>query len=354
MSCPQCQSTEIGSSGKCRVCGYQIQAPDSTPALKPEAKNSRKHAGMIEMNYSEGAQETPPKEEIPQWRKDVSQRFQEIKQKKEVAEAAEKKAQAEHKPSPVPDSQIQTVVVPVLRAAKPDEKAPARKPHSKPSAPIPQQKMLQPVVSEPKASKPATQPADPQEIQKLIDSAVSLQSPVVDRPAGPAENYGAIRERMVRGRMVRGRMVRGRMARGRMVEDEGKWIFLSRTLSGLIDLICIVLCTGIFVLAAEFFSGFIMLDFISLINLVVLLLLTYFVYSFFFLFASNQTIGMMITDLRVVGTNKRRPSLSQLAIRCCCYILSLLIFGIGLLWGLFNRENLCLHDRLSNTTVVRI
>jgi uncharacterized RDD family membrane protein YckC len=334
MSCPQCQSTEIGSSGKCRVCGHQVQTPDSAPALEPEAKDTPKLAGMIEMNYSEGAQETPPKEEIPQWRKDVSQRFQAIKQKKEVAEAVEKKTQLDPKPLPASDSQVKTMVVPVPPAARSDEKAPARKLYPKPSAPIPHQKMLQPVVSEAIASKPATQPADPKEIQKLIDSVVLLQSSAVDKLACPAENYGAARERII--------------------DDEGKWILLSRTLSGLIDLICIVLCTGIFVLAADFFSGIIMLDFISLVNLSALLLLTYFVYSFFFLFASNQTIGMMITDLRVVGTNKKRPSLAQLAIRCCCYIISLLIFGIGLLWGLFNRENLCLHDRLSDTTVVRI
>jgi uncharacterized RDD family membrane protein YckC len=344
MSCPQCQNTEIGSSGKCSVCGYQMQAPDSAPALGPEEKDSRKLTGMIEMNYSEGAQETPPKEEIPQWRKDLSQRLQAIKQKKEAAGAAEKKSPADSKPSPASDFHIQTVVIPVTSPARPDEKASPRKPHPRPSVPIPHQKTLQPVVPETIASKPATKPADPQEIQKLIDSVVVLQPADVDKPASPAENYGATRERIVHGRMVR----------GRMVEDEGKWILLSRTLSGLIDLICVVLCTGIFVLAAEFFSGFIMLDFISWVNLSVLLLLTYFVYSFFFLFASNQTIGMMITDLRVVGTNRKRPSLTQLVIRCCCYIISLLIFGIGLFWGLFNRGNLCLHDRLSDTTVVRI
>jgi uncharacterized RDD family membrane protein YckC len=316
------------------VCGYRIQATDSAPALESEAKDSRKLTGMIEMNYSEGAHESPPKEEIPQWRKDVSQRFQAIKQKKDAAEVAEKKAQADPKPSPPPDFQIKPVEVPVAPPAKPAEKASARKLHPKPSAPIPHQKMLQPVVLETIAIKPATQPADPQEIQKLIDSVVSLRSSAVAKPASPVENCIAARERIV--------------------DDEGKWILLSRTLSGLIDLIFIVLCTGIFVLAAEFFSGFIMLDFISRVNLSALLLLTYFVYSFFFLFASNQTIGMMITDLRVVGMNKKRPSLSQLIIRCCCYIFSLLVFGIGLLWGLFNRGNLCLHDRLSDTTVVRI
>jgi uncharacterized RDD family membrane protein YckC len=336
-----------------------MQAPDSepaldsAPALEPESKDSRKLAGMIEMNYSEGDQESPPKVEIPQWRKDLSERLQAIKQKKEIAEAAGKKAQADYKPLPASDSRIQTAVVSIPSPAKPDEKAPARKPAHKSSGPIPRQKTLQPVAPETISSKPAAQPVDPKEIQKLIDSVVLLQSSATDRQADAAESHGSTPDQIVRGRTVHGRTVRGRIVRGRIAGDEGKWIFLSRTLSGLIDLICIVLCTGIFILAADFFSGIIMLDFISVVNLSALLLLTYFVYSFFFLFASNQTIGMMITDLRVVGINKKRPSLAQLAIRCSCYIISLLIFGIGLLWGLFNRENLCLHDRLSDTTVVR-
>jgi uncharacterized RDD family membrane protein YckC len=334
MSCPQCQSAEIGSSGKCKVCGYQILSPDSVSEMEPEAKDTRKHAGMIEMNYSEGDQESPPKEEIPQWRKDLAQRLQAIKQKKEVAGAAGNKAPIDYKPSPSSDFQIKTVAVPVPPPAKPDEKTPARKPAPKLSAPLPRQKTLQPLAPETVASKPAGQQADPREIQKLIDSVVSRQSPVADKPAGHAENNDATHERMV--------------------DDEGKWILLSRTLSGLIDLICIVLCAGIFVLAADFISGIIVVDSTSLMNLSALLLLTYFVYSLFFLVTSNQTIGMMITDLRVVGMDEKRPPVTRLAIRCCCYIISLLAFGIGLLWALFNRRHLCLHDRLSDTMVVRI
>lgn len=316
------------------VCGYQVQAPDSTPALKPEAEDRLMQAGLIEMNYSEGAQESPQKEDVPQWRKDLSQRLQEIRQKKEIAETAGKGTPIDSKPSPAPEAQIQTVAVPVSPPPKPKEKPPARKPTPKPSAPVPRQITLQPVASECAASKPAAQPADPREIQKLIDSVVSRRSPAAETQAGFAENYSAARERLV--------------------AEEGKWILLSRTLSGLIDLICIVLSAGIFVLAADFISGIIVLDLISLANFSALLLLTYFFYSIFFLFASNQTLGMMITDLRVVGMDEKRPSLKQLLIRCSCFLFSLLVLGIGLLWSLFNRKNMCLHDRLSGTLVVRI
>jgi uncharacterized RDD family membrane protein YckC len=312
-------------------CGYRIQGTDSGSKSEPEAKDSRKLAGMIEMNYSEGAQESPPAAQIPQWRKDLSQRLHEIKQKKEAAGAVGPKTPIDHKLPQASELQVPTVAAPIPPLAKPVAKLLPRKPVPKSSAPIPLQKTLQPLKPEGVAPKPATQLADPQSIQKLIDSVVSRQSPAMDIPA-PADNQDVAHERMG--------------------DDEGKWILLSRTLSGLIDLICIVLCPGAFILAAEFSYGIVVLDSVFLAHFAALFLLMYFVYSFFFLSTSHQTIGMMITDLRVVGMKNTRPSIGQLITRCCCYLVSLLVFGP--LWSLFNRKNLCLHDRLSGTTVVRM
>jgi uncharacterized RDD family membrane protein YckC len=116
----------------------------------------------------------------------------------------------------------------------------------------------------------------------------------------------------------------------------------------------IVLCTGGFVLSAEYFSGITVVDQVSLIDFLVLFLLNYFLYSLFFLSASNQTIGMMITDLRVVGTGEKRPSTGQLLRRSLWHLASLFGLGIGLLLSLFDRENLCFHDRHSGTRVERI
>jgi len=131
-------------------------------------------------------------------------------------------------------------------------------------------------------------------------------------------------------------------------------MLLSRTLSGLIDLIVVVLCTGGFILAADHFAGIVILDSISLFDYSALFLMTYILYSIFFLAACGQTIGMMITDLRVVGSGRKRPSVSRLLGRCLGYLLSLLVLGIGLLWSLFDRESLCFHDRVSLTRVVRV
>jgi hypothetical protein len=61
----------------------------------------------------------------------------------------------------------------------------------------------------------------------------------------------------------------------------------------------------------------------------------------------------MITDLRVIGISKSNPSLQRLLKRCCWHLVSLFVFGIGLLWGLFDGDGFCLHDRLSDTRVIR-
>ncbi len=183
-------------------------------------------------------------------------------------------------------------------------------------------------------TKAAAKMKDPQEIQKLIDGVVSRQSVRSVDPVSPIESL--------------------RAALSPQPQDEGKLILLSRTLSGLIDLILIVLCVGIFIISADASAGILVMDSISLIGYAALFLLTYFVYSIFFLASTNQTIGMMITDLRVVGWNQSRPLIGQLFYRCCGYLVSLFGVGIGLLWSLLDRNSLCFHDRISRTKVIRI
>jgi len=137
-------------------------------------------------------------------------------------------------------------------------------------------------------------------------------------------------------------------------DSEGRLIFFSRTLSGLIDLLLIALFSGIFLGMADHFTNALMLSSINEINFPALFLLIYFMYSIFFLGTNGQTIGMMATDLRVVGINKNGISISQAFRRSAAFLISLFGLGIGLLAGLFTRKCLCLHDRLSGTRVVRI
>jgi uncharacterized RDD family membrane protein YckC len=223
---------------------------------------------------------------------------------------------------------------PIIPPSKFVEGPPPPKRIQKPRSPIPSQRTLQPLVQQAHLEKPDASHADPEEIQDIIDNAVSrksTQSGTFEAPAGFFHSHG-----------------------GQPQGYEGKLILLSRTLSGLVDLIIVILCTGILIIAADVFSGIIALDAVSYLCFSVLFLLTYFSYSLFFMGASSQTVGMMITNLRVVGAYEERPSLRQIVHRCWGYLVSVLGFGFGLIWGVFDRESLCFHDRISDTHVIRL
>lgn len=352
MSCPECQNGEIDSSGTCLNCGYKIPAESGTAESTEADRVGRSVAGAIEVDYSEGDPETPSPNDVPQWRKELSERLQAIKKKREAegprsmrsetawrSETAPRREPEISAPHPAPKAHEDPVAT-ALRAEI-IEKMKARKPVPKPQSPPPLQKTLQPLETPLPAARALSDAADPQKIQNLIDSMVSRQADPPIQPIHGMEATIPVIEEF-------------RANADRLDDGEGKLILLSRTLSGLVDLIFTVLCAGLFILATDYVSGIVVLDSVSLIYLSLLFLLTYFGYSLFFLASSNQTIGMMITDLRVVGVDGLRPTLRQLLTRCCGYLVSLFGLGIGLLWSLCNRENLCLHDRISGTRVVRL
>ncbi len=334
MGCPQCRSEEIDPSGICLVCGYQIHPIARGQEPESSEEEGSGFSGMIAMEYSGNAQEPPSEEELPQWRKELSQRLLAIKQKRGSSGVPGEQIESTV-PSP-PAPQAQTAEPPDFSPTRIADTSPVRKSAPKPRQPVPRQKMLQPLEPESTVEKPVSTTPAPHEIQKIIDNIVSRKSAQASVPESPDEIPGFAEEEFA--------------------DDEGKLILISRVLSGLVDLIFVVLCTGGCIIAADFFSGIIVLDSITLLIFSMLFLLTYFVYSLFFLAlgASSQTVGMMITDLHVVGADEERPSMRHLLIRCSWYLVSLFGLGIGLLWSLFNRESLCFHDRYSNTRVIRI
>ena len=332
MDCPQCQSDQLDDSGVCPSCGYR--ASSSVPVEEPDSDDNenRPVPGMIEIDYAEGEQDIAQKAERPQWRQELSKRLQAIRQKRESVGLSQRLETIgiDAPPAAQRPSAVRPPVVPPVKLV---EGPPIRISTSKPLTPVPRQKILEPLSPERPAQKPSQNPSDPRDIQNLIDNAVSRKSPP---PGEPDESAGFLET-----------------TEGAMPDYEGKLILLSRTLCGLIDLIIVLLCTGVLVLAADFVSGIISLDAVSYMYFSVLFLLTYFFYSLFFLAASNQTIGMMITDLRVVGIYHERPSFRQLIHRCSGFLLSLFGLGFGLIWGFFDRDSLCFHDRISDTQVIR-
>jgi len=331
MACPQCQSDEISPAGVCLICGYLINDEAAEPKAEAAGEDVRSHPGPIEVNYSEGPDEPSEKSPVPPWRQQLSQRLHEIKQKKESMTAVPQ----ERKSSPAsPVSQAKTAES-LDSLQERLRKMPVRRPPV-PPVPLPRQKTLEP-LPEPalNVSSPPVQSTGPQEIRNLIDSAVLRQTPQSASASGTAQTAAGAPESAPDG-------------------GEGKLILLSRTLSGLIDLIVVVLCTGILIIAADYFSGIVALDYKSLLVFSLVFLLIFFLYSLLFLSTSNQTIGMMITDLRVVGADDKRPRIGQILGRSSGFLLSLGFAGIGLLLGIFDRENSCFHDRISDTHVVRL
>lgn len=305
MGCPQCQSDELSPSGVCLICGFQTaetQAPAGETTTDAEALTT-------EAGLPEDAAAEPPREAVPQWRQELSNRLHEIQQKRE-AQAA--------KPAPQPKSapSVNELHERLLQRLAP------KKPQ--PLTPPPRQKVLEPL--EPRAESKAAPPA---QVRDMIDKAVSRLAPPSDEPRAVYVQEPAM-------------------------EDEGKLILVSRTLAGLVDLIVITACTGGCMIAADHFAGIVALDPVSLGHMLALFLLIYFLYSLFFLSATNQTIGMMMTDLQVVDARERRPSWQRILGRCCLYLASLFVLGLGLIAGLFDRESRCFHDRTSGTRVIRV
>jgi uncharacterized RDD family membrane protein YckC len=343
MGCPQCQSDDISDSGICLTCGYvtsisgttqepEYEIENSESASETENQESQSHSGLIEVDYSEGEPAEEKAEEKPAWRQELAQRLHEIKQKRESMGLAEQFQARDKKPS-IPAQRTQASQPSISSLARAFEAVPV-KPVPKPQTPLPKQKTLQPLNLGLSGGRPEPRETDPRDVQTLIDNAISGRS----SQSSDTEPTGGFSYPSME----------------LTSDNEGKLILLSRTLSGLVDLIIVLLCSGVCIIAADFFSGIIALDTISYLIYSVLFLLTYFFYSIFFLTASSQTIGMMITDLRVVDADGGRPSISQLLRRGFGHLASLLVLGLGLLWSLFDRESQCFHDRISDTRVIRL
>lgn len=66
----------------------------------------------------------------------------------------------------------------------------------------------------------------------------------------------------------------------------------------------------------------------------------------------GQTLAMQTWRLQITAADGSRPSLSRLALRYLLAWPSLVCYGAGLLWAIFDRDRQFLHDRLAGTRVV--
>lgn len=66
----------------------------------------------------------------------------------------------------------------------------------------------------------------------------------------------------------------------------------------------------------------------------------------------RQTLAMRTWKLRIVTPEGSHPGLVRLALRYVLAWPSILLFGVGLLWALVDRERQFLHDRLAGTRII--
>jgi uncharacterized RDD family membrane protein YckC len=326
MKCPRCEKDEVGPDGICLACNYKIAGTETFAETESGIHESR--------NSPDETVPLTTQEELSPWREQLAQRLAALKKEREKAESVKQPLFGNN----APELQKPSAEIPIQPASLFPEHAgthQSRKQIHKTESPSqsyrpaePQQKTMASLGPEVYGAGREPESSNTENIRKLIDSAVARQST-------HAEEVPIFRPEP-------------------SVEQENKFILLSRSLSGLIDLIVAILCTGVFIIAVDYFSGIVILDGVSLIEFTGLFLLIYFSYSIHFLATSGQTVGMMITDLRVIGVEGTRPSIGQLFSRCLGYLLSVIVLGAGLIWSLFDRQNLCFHDRFSNTSVTRL
>jgi len=81
---------------------------------------------------------------------------------------------------------------------------------------------------------------------------------------------------------------------------------------------------------------------------VYLLLVSFLFYGWFWT-KSGQTLGLLAWKLRVADNNGQNISWQQALIRFATAILSWGIFGLGILWVLFNKDRLTWYDIASKS-----
>jgi uncharacterized RDD family membrane protein YckC len=78
------------------------------------------------------------------------------------------------------------------------------------------------------------------------------------------------------------------------------------------------------------------------------------VYFVVFWVRGGQTLAMKTWGIRLIGDKGQEPGIRQALVRYLFALTGLMAGGFGLLWALWDRDGLFLHDRLSGTRLVSV
>ena len=81
----------------------------------------------------------------------------------------------------------------------------------------------------------------------------------------------------------------------------------------------------------------------------VILLMLYFVWCWL---NGGQTLPMKTWKLRIANPDGSPPRLAQALLRYLAAWPSIALFGVGVLWAIFDRDKQFLHDRIAGTRII--
>ena len=89
-------------------------------------------------------------------------------------------------------------------------------------------------------------------------------------------------------------------------------------------------------------------------NLIFNLLLFFISYLYFVWHWLNggRTLGMRAWHIKLINREMGQMSWRNATARFCLALLSLVCFGLGFVWVIFDKEKLTFHDRYSNTRLI--
>ena len=68
----------------------------------------------------------------------------------------------------------------------------------------------------------------------------------------------------------------------------------------------------------------------------------------------GQTLGMLAWKIKLVDTSAQNVSWGKATMRFLLAIISLVCFGAGFIWSIFDHEKLAFHDRYSGTRLILV
>jgi uncharacterized RDD family membrane protein YckC len=82
------------------------------------------------------------------------------------------------------------------------------------------------------------------------------------------------------------------------------------------------------------------------------MLIVMYLFFVYFWTRGGQTLGMRAWRLRLETDDGRSPSITVASLRFFVAIVSLIPFGLGFLWQLWDKDRLTWHDRIAGTRML--